>query len=331
MKLAFDSQFQKNTGYFEYPKLKLEQSEKARICIIDSSPEAKYVHTLRKIVLRNGRPVMETQKYGKNNDKEREVPSTDFVGKFICLGDDTPDGPLDKNEIDPNNCPACKAAAENGAAVDKPQRRIVFHVLKYKTAKGSFNVQAQPFQAELVAWDITDNRFKTLIEIQQEHGNLAEIDLNLGPCENAGYQKFDIMPGRNAEWAKTDERKNYTKQVWAQTRSEELTKLLGREVSATELRSLVSDVVNYYNLGFGQNDSNSIPNREEDFSASIDFSGTDNDFFSPGGGVDLDSTPAPSPSPVAEAEESEEKSPESSDSSKSGAVENLDDLLKGFE
>lgn len=320
-RLAFESNFTRSSGFFEYPKLKLEAGEKARICIIDSAPEAKYVHTLRKLILINGRPVMEQQKYGKNFEKTRDVPKTDFVGKFICLGNEDV---VDKNEIDPDNCPACKAAADSAGAVEKPQRRIVFHVIRYKTNKGAFTLQ-KPFQVDLLAWDVTDNRFRELVEIREEHGNLAEVDLNLGPCENATFQKYSIVPGSKAEWAVDDSRKQIIKEVWSSQKSDKLTELLGNTVTPSDLASRVAEVVNIYNLGFGNNDVNSMPttNSDSDFSNLLDGDetklGEDADFFNSG------STEKATEEPT-----NEELGEEKKEEPKKGGVEDLDSLLADF-
>jgi hypothetical protein len=248
-KIEFGTEFKKKS-YFDYPKLSLEQNEKARVCVMDS-PTMEYVHTLRKVITENGRPIMETQRFGKNQERTREVPQTDFVGKFICLGD--PDVLADKS-VDPNNCPACKASVENGAAVDGPRRRFVVHVIKYQTNKGSFNLQT-PFQVELLAWEFTEQRFNALVDIVEEHGSLPRIDLCLGPCQNKGFQKYDIIPGGNCQWAADDDRKGKTKAVLTANRSEDLSPLLGRKVNDTELRSQVADVLQAYAYAFGRNDA----------------------------------------------------------------------------
>lgn len=265
-KIEFGSEFKKK-GYFDYPKLSLEQNEKARVCVMDS-PTMEYVHTLRKVITENGRPIMETQRFGKNQERTREVPTTDFVGKFICLGEG--DILTDKG-VDPDNCPACKASVENGAAVDVPRRRFVVHVIKYQTNKGSFNVQT-PFQVELLAWEFTEQRFNALVDIVEEHGSLPRIDLCLGPCQNKGFQKYDIIPGGKCQWAETDERKATTKTLLTENRSEDLTPLLGRSVSPEELRSQTLDVVQAYNFAFGRNDAmpTADTNAGNDLSALLD-------------------------------------------------------------
>lgn len=325
VKLAFDSQFKKSTGFFDYPKLRLEQGEKARICIIDSAPEAKYVHTIRRIILENGKPVMMEQTFGKNNERTREVPKTEFIGRFLCLGNDAPDGPLDTDEVDPDNCPACKAAVESAGAVEKAQRRIIFHVIRYKTVKGSYNI-SKPFQVELLAWDITDSRFSRLLEIKEEHGDLAGLDLNLGPCTNSTFQQFEVMPGAKAEWTQEADRQKYVKEVWEQNKSDDLYQLLGRSVVDAEMRGYVNDVIKQYNLGFGGHDVNAMPtvntNAEVDFSEALGESSENPDFFAKPeftAPVTDEAAAEDISEPAAQEEKAEEPK-----------VENLDDLLKDF-
>ena len=173
------------------------------------------------------------------------------MGKFICLGDLEM---LKDKGIDPDACPACKASLENAAAVDGPRRRFVVHVIKYQTTKGTFNLQ-KPFQVELVAWEFTENRFTTLVDIKEEHGNLPGIDLCLGPCTNKGFQKYDIIPGGSCQWGADDDRKAKTREVVSANRSEDLTPLLGRNVSDTELRSEVNEVIRQYNYAFGRHET----------------------------------------------------------------------------
>jgi hypothetical protein len=257
-KIDFTEGFKKKSA-FDYPKLSLDQNEKARVCIIDS-PIMEYVHQLRKVITEGGKPIMETQKYGKNFDRTREVPQTEFVGKFICLGDaDT----LENKGVDPDSCPACKASIENGAAVDQPRRRFVVHVIKYQTNKGTFNLQ-KPFQVELMAWEFTENRFSALVDIVAEHGSLPQIDLCLGPCTAKNFQKYDIIPGGSCQWGADEDRKTRTKEVVTANRSDDLTPLLGRRVSDTELRSVVNEIVQQYNYAFGRNDSMPTANTNAD-------------------------------------------------------------------
>lgn len=245
-KIEFEAGFKKK-GFTEYNKLSLEKNERARICVIDS-PEVEYIHSLSKVRMEDGKPVMKTETFtNKSGTKSREVPDTDYVGRFICQGDFDV---LESKNVDPDNCPACKFSIES-SAIDGPKRRFAVHVIKYQTKKGSFNIQ-EPFQIELLAWDFTEARFTTLTDIRNEHGALPGIDLCLGPCDNPMYQKYDILPGGNCQWSQSEERKKITAEVYKSQKYDDLSGMLGRKISPAELRSFCVDVVGAWNIAFGQ-------------------------------------------------------------------------------
>lgn len=304
----------KRKGFFDFPKLALEKNEKARVCVLET-PDAEYVHTLRKIITENGKPVMRTDEWKtKTGTKTKEVPDMDFVGKYICLGDAQT---VKDKAADPDNCPACKASIEVPGAVEGAKRRFVLHVIKYETKKGTFNLQ-EPFQAKVLAWEFTENRFSTLVDIQMEHGNLPQVDLCLGPCENAGFQKYEIIPGGSCQWGTTEERKSQTRQIVANGRSDDLSPLLGRRVSEAEIRGVVNDLVQSWNVAFGLNGSGAMPiedrNVDNDLSNVLTEDSETTDFFG------SDDKPKP------------EKEMVSANSvpDKSEGIEDLDDLLSGI-
>ena len=244
-RIGFDPKH-KRSSFFEYPKLKLEKNEKARVTIVESEPIAEFVHNLAKIILDEGRPIMKTVTYGKDGDKTKEVPENEFIGKFLCLGDPEV---LDTQESDPDNCPACKAYQENSSAIGKPQRRIVFHILKYATKKGSFEI-SQPFQAQVLAWEMPDTRFGTLVDIASEHGDLRKIDLCLGPCTKPAWQTYDISPGATCVLADPDNRQRAA-EILKENMAEDLTPLLGRKVTPGELQAKVNEILDQWRRGFG--------------------------------------------------------------------------------
>lgn len=301
-KIGFGSEFKKKSA-FDFPKLSLSQGEKARVCVFDD-PEIEYVHTLREIITENGKPVMTTVTLP--GGRKKDAPDTDFKGKYICLGDVEI---LEKKGVDPDNCPACKASVENGQAVEGPKPRYIVHVLKYQVKKGTFTPQ-EPFQAEVQAWDFTATRFNTLCDIKDEFGNLNGVDLLLGPCENATYQKYGITAGGSCFWASDPNRKALAIEMIKNQRSEDLTPLMGRRVSATDLRGEVQGVVASWNEAFGI--AGEMP---DETPASKSF---DNDLGALLGGSD----PAPAEPISNDAEE--ESSTSSTD------VEDLNDLLSSF-
>lgn len=245
-KIGFDPQF-KRQSFFDYPKLKLDRNDKARVTIVDAEPVAEFVHSLRKVELIDGRPTMKTESYGRDGEKSRDVPETEFLGKYLCLGDDDV---LNDRGSDPQNCPACAASIRFASALDAPRRRIVFHVLRYATKTGSFEV-AQPFQANLLAWEMPDTRFATLIDIASEHGDIRQIDLCLGPCTKPAWQTYDISPGAGRTLDNQDNRQR-AMEIIKENRADDLTPLLGRKASPEVLQGLVDDIVQTWQRAFPQ-------------------------------------------------------------------------------
>lgn len=325
-KISFGSEF-KTKSVYDFPKLSLEKNERARICVVDQAPEMEYVHTLRKIVTENGKPIITTEDFF---GKQKEVPKTDFVGQRICLGD--PDV-LAKSGTDPS-CPACKASLEN-SAVDAPKRRYAVQVIRYKNKPGTFNV-SKPFGVELLAWVISDSRFNQLIDIREEHGNLSKMDLTLGPCTNKTFQKFDIGTGATCEWQVDEDRKRLTIETIKENQSDDLIPLLGRKVTQVEMQAEVFGIVEAWNAAFGT--AGEMPEEE----SNTPDEGFSNDLASLLGEDTTDEAPAveekdeetSETSEVAEEEPAaEEEKPEpKKDEKKSddGGVEDLSSLLAGL-
>lgn len=247
MKVPFGQEWKDKNNIFDFPKLKLDKDEKARIVIIDSEPECEYVHSLRKVVTdEQGRPLMEEKQ--RQNGSTYEVPQTEFKGKFLCLG--APETLFDKG-IDPDNCPACKLATENSSAVARPEPRFVLNVLKYNLKKGTTNPNT-PFQVELFAWEFSLGRMKMLKDIAEEHGNLNQVDLLLGPVEGPlVYQKFGINVAKTCEIWKSDSNRETALQVIKNNREEDLTPILGRKTTFADLNAQVYEIVSAYNNAFG--------------------------------------------------------------------------------
>jgi hypothetical protein len=247
MKVPFGQEWKDKNSVYDFPKLKLDKDEKARILIIDPEPECEYVHSLRKVITdEQGRPLMEEKQ--RQNGSTYEVPQTEFKGKFICLGN--PETLFDSN-IDPDNCPACKAAIENSSAVARPEPRFVLNVVKYNLKKGT-TTPGTPFQVELLAWEFSLGRMKTLKGIAEEHGNLNQVDLLLGPVEGPlVFQKFPIAVGSKCEAWKSESNKETVLSVIKNNREDDLTPILGRRVGFAELQAQVYELIIAYNNAFG--------------------------------------------------------------------------------
>lgn len=247
MKVKFGQEF-KTKSSNDFTKFSPSTGEIARICII-GDPEKRYVHILRKVIMDEaGQAIMETRE--TKTGRTYEVPKTDFVGKFICLGDEDT---LLTRASDPENCPACRAAQET-QAVEEAKDRYAVNILQYATNHGKATLKT-PYQVSCKPWEFSQNRFNSLVDIAEEQEGLDDVDL-IVKCINGGFQNLEITPGRSggAEWKKNAETKKLTAEVLQADRMEDLDPLFGRTVKAHELESYVKDVVDQWDLAFNQTD-----------------------------------------------------------------------------
>lgn len=228
-------------------KLSLDKDEQARVCFLEPTPQAVYVHNFEKVVTGpDGKPIQEKDTWADGS--ERISTKTEYAGKLRCLGNEDE---LERSGADPENCPACRAHIENPNAVKKAALRVLGHVLKYSTRPNSFN-PTKPFSASLLVWDLTEKRFGQLNDIFEEHGNLSEKDLLLGPCENKQMQKYTIAVGSgDALWTQSDATRTYVTELLNEERVEDLSGVAGKLPSAFEMEAKVKEVVRAYNHAFG--------------------------------------------------------------------------------
>lgn len=217
--IEFEQDNKVATTNFDFPKLKLKNGEKARVVLLQS-PVVEYVHTLQKPQVINGIPQMVTAK--RKDGTEYQDHKKDFMSRPLCLGDFTT---LQKDGADPERCPMCAMAKTNPDWVKNPQRRYAMHVIKYKTkADGSL---ATPFSVETVVWSFTDRIFNQIIDFKAEWGDLRTHDLNLGPCENETFQKFEINVAAKAAWMEDDKRRELTIETFKENQIPDLSIAIG--------------------------------------------------------------------------------------------------------
>lgn len=228
-------------------KLSLEKDETARICFLEAEPTVVFVHNFEKVKTGpDGRAVIKQDQWPDGTP--REAYSTEYAGKLRCLGDDEV---LMETGADPENCPACKAAIEEPNAVERPRRRILGHVFKYQTKPNTSTV-ATPFSGQVLVWDLTEKRFDTLFSIQQENGNLSEIDLILGPCDNKQMQKFDIRPGNGtAKWKESENSIAFLKEAYESGKTDDLEDAAAKKASEAEMAAKVSEIVRAFRHATG--------------------------------------------------------------------------------
>jgi hypothetical protein len=211
----------------DFPRLKLAKNDRRRIVCLEE-PHFEYVHTLRAPKIVNGRATYETTE--RRDGTTYEAMVMEFIGRPICLGDI---GVLQDKGVDPKNCPICQESTV-GDQVNPPERRFAMNVVEYSTAPGSFDV-VDPYAVRVVVWAFSDTIFNKLIDFASEWGSLQEHDLQLGPCTNPTFQKYDISISREAQWLLGDDRKKSTALAYKTQKCLDLAALCGRKVTRAYL------------------------------------------------------------------------------------------------
>jgi hypothetical protein len=221
-KMTFSSENKKNTETF--PKLKLAQNETARIAIFEL-PDVGFVHNLRAPKMING---VVQYKSGKDGKEEMDF---DFVSNPICLGDFET---LEERGMDPKNCPACKAASENPDMFQKPKRRFAMHVFQYAT--NGTSKPTKTFQGEVKVWSFTDQKYGEIADLAEEapEGDIKNVDLILGPCENAMFQKYKIIASTQVKHSESDATEKQFAEIIEENKAPSLDPYLGRVVKKLE-------------------------------------------------------------------------------------------------
>ena len=235
------------------PKLTLEKDESARICVLDGAPTQTFVHQFRTLKVDPATGKVEEEKGAWPDGKEFVRPKTEYAGKFRCLGDPEV---LDISGADPDKCPACKAHVENPNAVQAATPRFIVKVLKYATKNGS-TTPVKPFSASLIVWDLTEKRFAEIYALYQEHGNLREKDLILGPCENKAFQKYNINIAGGAHAYYMDHMEA-VEEIIKENPIDDPEAVAAKLPSFSELQIKVNEIVRSYNhaMGTGVGSSN---------------------------------------------------------------------------
>lgn len=228
-----------------FPKLKLDQDESARIACFEE-PEVGFVHNLRAPKLLNG---VVQYKVVKTKDGEREEMDYDFIGNPICLGDFNV---LQDRGSDPKNCPACKAASDDPDKFAPPKRRFAMHVFQYQT--NGTKTATRNFQGAVKVWAFTDQKFNELIDLMDEApgGDITQIDIILGPCENKLYQKFKMVHSGNVKWRESEATQKQFEEITSENKAKDLEKFLGRSTKKDWLEDDLDKVRARWRVASGQ-------------------------------------------------------------------------------
>ena len=244
-KMTFEAKNKSQTG-FDYPTLKLDQNERARILLVETDPEVEYVHTLRAPRVTDGRVEYEEQRQ-KSGETVR-VPRMDFVGRHICIG--SFDVLADKG-LDVKACPVCEEA-QRSSIVEAPQRRFALHLIRYQTQPGSFNV-GEPFNVNLLAWGFTDKVFNQIVDFSELYGEMREHDLLL-TCKVKQFQQYDMMVAPDAAYMQSEARKKAVAETYRSNKCPDLSRVIGRRLSRDQVQQDLEKVRSANREAYGRRD-----------------------------------------------------------------------------
>lgn len=260
----------------DFPRLRLEQNERALIVCIEPTPEMEFVHTLRVPQLDESGHVIKIEKpSNKPGGKSYFETQRDFVGQHRCFG-------LVENLLkagvgyDPEHCPTCAAVDDTEGAFEKPERRYAMHVLQYSLQGGGMNANsgwtpAQPLTMKTVVWTFGQGRMNDLIDLKETWEDLRAHDLRLGPCTVKNFQKYDMNMIPTAAWTVSQESKQYAVDVYRNNRCADLSALIGRKITREQASEDISTVLSVYARMNGAVDQGgpSMQSNSADLSATV--------------------------------------------------------------
>ncbi len=231
-----------------FPALRFQaKDERARIACLERqqlpdgrnvlTPWMEFVHRIERPLEKDGVPLQKklTRKGRDGQETTEMVWDTDWVSSPICLGDKAV---LMEKGLDVGNCPVCRASEDNPEitahrGLGSPVVRYAMNVVRFSIRPGGF-ILAEPFGAQIVVWSFTEKRFNRLDDLNRklaERGevqfrrpdgsvgarpyDITDVDLLLGPCEDVGWQRFDIDLAEGlAMWRRSQPTAQYIQQLW---------------------------------------------------------------------------------------------------------------------
>lgn len=226
--------YRSDSGQGKFPRLKLQEGEKARI-VIATKPVVEYVHRLEAPNIVNMAP---TYKKIKNRDGvDQYVVDTRFVSGPICHGRYEV---LKERGFD-ESCPACQVARDRPEIFRLPQPKYSLNVLRYGLRPGGgWNDIANPFGVSALIWVFGGKVMDKLIDIRSmgpAYDDIREVDLLL-QCDDKTFQKpysnGEFMPYSPAVWMSNDQTRQYTVTYLASNgaSNEDLAAAIGKKVKA---------------------------------------------------------------------------------------------------
>lgn len=248
-KMTFSSD-NKPAGQDNFPRLKLDQDEIARISVFEA-PDVAFVHNLRAPKIVNGEVKYVTVQTKNGPDLQMDF---DFVSNPICLGDFDV---VKERGVDVKNCPACAAVQDAPDMFQKPKRRYAMHVFQYTT--NGTSKPTKNFQGSVKIWSFTDQKFAEIVDLADEApgSDIANVDLILGPCENKMFQKYKMIASTQVKKNESEASQESFAEIVADNKVDNLESFLGRPMKKDWMDDKIVEVKKRWSQANGLKDETS--------------------------------------------------------------------------
>lgn len=165
-----------------FDRFKMDKNEKARILVPSTRIAQFYVH-----VFHTDTPKMKEMPNGRT----REIWDTaSFGGMYICKGDPSKVARSPRFG-DPDNCPACAAAADSSRPrlIEQPKKTFAMNIIQYVTRPNSYDVRNNNVQVKV--WKHGDPQKIQPIQLAAQQTDLRKVDF-LVESDNTEWKKLSI-------------------------------------------------------------------------------------------------------------------------------------------
>lgn len=230
----------------KYPRLKFQGKGEVKRIVCPDPPFMEWVHRIEAPKVVNGAAVMVMRK--RKDNSEYPDYEMQWFSSPICLGSNAT---LIKDKLDPANCPACESASRATGLLE-PVRRYSMAVVEYTIRQSTEFAPVEPFSATLSIWAYTARMYDKLLGITRQWGNLREHDLLLGPCEDVGFQRFNVEVAAQALWLINPAWRQFVGSLWTAPGNlptdDQLRAACGQSQSLPQIASAVRQAEQAYNM-----------------------------------------------------------------------------------
>ncbi len=242
----FTSDYSSTAGRSNFPRLRLQKNEIARVCIV-SKPRFEFVHWLEAPQIVNMSPTYKT--ITTRDGAEMNVVNTRKVNQPICHGTSEI---LKERGVDAENCLACLMARDRPDIFRPPSPRYALNIIRYGLRPGGgWQDISMPFSIGSLLWAFSGKVMDKLIAFRSmgaQYEDLRMVDLLLA-CEDQNFQKpysqGEFTPIAPAVWTMSDELRKHTVVYLEQNHAtdEDLDEAIGKRVNDNWLSDDIRRVI----------------------------------------------------------------------------------------